>query len=183
MIWVGHPDSEVDVAVIWLNIPIVHNEGMKCTFFAEDEDVLLCSDLKNDQVTEGDSIFVLGFPMGLIRDDRQHVFTRSGIISRIQDLYESKCKDYVIDSFVFPGNSGGPVLLKPELASIRGTKAHDRSVLIGIVKSYIPYVDRAVSQQTGRPRILFEENTGLTMVETVDSIVETIIEYERIKNK
>lgn len=178
LIWTGHSDPDVDVAVMRLNVNLIRGEGLRCNVFYSDKDTILKDKMKADQVAEGDSVFIMGFPMGLIGQDRQHVFVRSGIVSRIQDLFESKSKDFVVDSFVFPGNSGGPVLIKPELVSITGTKSHNKSALIGIVKSYIPYTDIAISQQTGRPRIIFEENTGLTKVEPVDCIIETIEEHE-----
>jgi hypothetical protein len=80
----------------------------------------------------------------------------------------------VVDALVFPGNSGGPVILKPELMSIEGTKSNNKSVIIGVIKSYIPYRDVAVSEQTGLPRIIFEDNSGLSIVEPIDHIIETI---------
>lgn len=57
-----------------------------------------------------------------------------------------------------------------------------RAALIGIVKSYIPFQDVAISQQTKRPRVIFEENSGLANVETVDKILETIEADEIKKN-
>ena len=59
---------------------------------------------------EGDFIYALGFPMGLVSKDRQHVMVRSGIIARIRDLYENRSTDFTVDAFVFPGNSGGPLV-------------------------------------------------------------------------
>ena len=50
----------------------------------------------------------------------------------------------------------------------------NRAALIGIVKSYIPFQDVAISQLTQRPRVVFEENSGLANVETVDKIIDTI---------
>ena len=47
-----------------------------------------------------------------------------------------------------------------------------RSLLLGIVSSYIPYADVAVSRQTGRPRITFEENSGLAKVVPIDMAKE-----------
>lgn len=125
-------------------------------------------------VTEGDRLFALGFPMGLVDVKRHYVICRGGCVARIRDCLENRSKDFLIDAFVFPGNSGGPVILCPTSLSLEGTKAIKNSYLIGIVKSYIPYTDIAISQQTGAPRIAFEENTGLSSVETVDSILETI---------
>ncbi len=119
--------------------------------------------------------------MGIVSADRQHVFVRGGIISRIKDLFEKRSKDYVVDAFVFPGNSGGPVISKPENSSIVGTKFSNVASLIGIIKSYIPYSDIAISQQTGNPRIIFEENSGLSKVEPVDHIISTIQEAKKLK--
>lgn len=180
LLWIGHPDKDVDVAVTSLDVIKIRKEGMKCTFFESDKHTFTKTQMLANGSTEGDFVFAMGYPMGIVNQNRQHVFVRSGIISRIQDLYESKSKDFVIDSFVFPGNSGGPVLLKPELSRIKGTERNNSSSLIGIVKSYIPYIDIAISQQTGNPRITFEENTGLTLVEPVDHIIETIQEFEKL---
>lgn len=177
-VWTGHPDKEVDVAVMPVNINHVRDEGMKCTFFQSDKHVASIAELIKREATEGDFVYVLGFPMGLVSTDRQHVFVRSGVISRIRDLFEGRGKDFVIDAPVFPGNSGGPVLSKPEVTSIQGTKSSNQSSLIGIVKSYIPFIDVAISQQTKRPRITFEENSGLTKIEPVDHILQTIVEAE-----
>ena len=179
LLWTGHSDPEIDVAIIPINAGVVHDEGMKYGFFHSDKHVATIPTMTARGTSEGDFIFVLGFPMGLIAKDRQHVFVRTGVISRIKDLFENRAKDFVIDSVVFPGNSGGPVVTKPEISSIVGTQATNRSDLIGLVKSYIPYNDVAVSQQTKRPRIIFEENTGLTKVEPVDHIIQTIEELKK----
>lgn len=173
-LWVGHPDPEIDVAVLPININNARAEGMKCDFFQSDKHVNNISDLITNEASEGDNIYIMGFPLGIVDTYRQHVFVRSGVISRIKDLFEKRSKDFVVDAFVFPGNSGGPVITKPELQSIQGTKSTNSSCLIGIVKGYIPYTDIAISQQSNRPRVSFEENSGLTKIEPVDHILETI---------
>jgi len=179
LLWTGHSDTEIDVAVLPVNLNYILAEGMKCSFFHSDKHIADIKELKARETSEGDSIFVMGFPMGIVSADRQYVFVRGGIISRIKDLFESRSKDFVVDAFVFPGNSGGPVLSKPEMMSIKGTNSSNQSSLIGIIKSYIPYKDVAISQQTNRPRIIFEENTGLSMAEPVDHIIETIAEAKK----
>ena len=178
-IWTGHPDENIDVAVFQINITAIKKAGMIHSYFKSDSDVMLTQEMKKEQVCEGDFLYVLGFPMGLMPSDRQHVLVRSGIIARIRDLFENRNSSFTIDSFVFPGNSGGPVVYKPETVSIQGTSATRRAALIGIVKSYIPFRDVAVSQQTKKPRVIFEENSGLANVETVDKIVETIQAHEQ----
>jgi hypothetical protein len=89
-------------------------------------------------------------------------------------LLISKSDSFLIDSFVFPGNSGGPVVLKPEIISIAGTPSQSKSYLIGMVIGYQSYVDVAVSQQTQHQRITFEENSGLATVVPTDYIADAI---------
>ena len=76
----------------------------------------------------------------------------------------------MINSFVFPGNSGGPVLLKPETMSIQGTQNHPDPLLIGVVDAYQPYREPAVSLQTREARIVFEENSGLANILPIDYV-------------
>jgi hypothetical protein len=135
-------------------------------------------------ITEGDRVFVLGFPMGLVSSTRQYVICRNGILARIRDYLEGNSSDYLVDAPVFPGSSGGPVVLCPSALAIEGTKTIKRADLIGIVKHYVSYTDVAISQQTKRKRIIFEENSGLTVVEPVDTIIETVeIAAERFKGR
>lgn len=180
---IGHPNPNVDVAIIPINANLLKEEGMKFSCFNSDSNAFTKQNLIDIGTTEGDSIFVLGFPMGLIGTERQHVILRSGCIARIRDLFENRNTDYIVDALVFPGNSGGPVILKPEISNISGTKVNNKAALIGIIKSYIPYQDTAISIQTKRPRIIFEDNTGLSLVEPVDYIFETINEYKKSKLK
>ncbi len=174
-----HPNKEVDVAIV--NIPqsymddLIKND-VEPHFFTYDTQSYQINDLKTEEVTEGDGVFALGFPMGNVGNTRQYVILRGGVIARIHDMLEGYSSDFIIDAPVFPGNSGGPVIIKPELTHMSNTKPHKSSRLIGLVKSYIPYNDIAISPQTGRPRVVFEENTGLTNVEPVDHIIETILQ-------
>ena len=179
--WTGHSDSDIDVAVIQVNVHFLKEQGMKCNFFQSDKFAYTIDQMEKEGLGEGDFIYVLGFPMGIVTE-RQYVFSRGGTISRIRDLYEKRSKDFVVDAFVFPGNSGGPVVSKPENMAVKDTKACNKSRLIGMIKSYIPYKDVAVSVQTQKPRITFEENSGLSIVEPVDHILQTIVEDIK-KNK
>jgi S1-C subfamily serine protease len=178
--WTGHPDPDVDVAITPINHEVLSKEGMKFKFFQSDKHIVTITAMNTEDIREGNFIYVLGFPMGIISSDRQYVFARTGIISRIKDLYEKRSKDFVVDAPVFPGNSGGPVISKIENNFLGGTKAFNKSRLIGIIKSYIPYTDTAYSLQTKKPRITFEENSGLSLVEPVDRIIETIAEHKKL---
>ena len=124
--------------------------------------------------SEGDGIFVLGFPLGLAGKKRNYTIVRQGCIARIRDWLGGNSRTILIDATVFPGNSGGPVVTKPEIASIKGTKFNNSSRLIGMISRYLPYEDVAISAQTRKPRIIFQENSGLATVVPVDVIQETV---------
>lgn len=173
-LWYGHPDPDIDVGAIRIIPGFLREQQIDFNFFQSDLHIATIRDMKNAQVSEGDSIFVLGFPMGIVSSQRQHVICRKGCISRVRDALEGRSKEFLIDASVFPGNSGGPVINSPDMNCINGTKAIQKSDLIGIVKSYISFQDIAISQQTKRPRIIFEENSGLASVVPVDFIMETV---------
>lgn len=180
--WIGHPNAGVDVAALSLNANFLQAENRKFAFFESDSHVMGKESMKKHSVTEGDRVFVLGFPMAMVSAERQYVICRGGVIARVRDYLEGKATDFLIDSTVFPGNSGGPVITCPSVVAITGTEAISRADLIGIVKSYVPYREVAVSPQTGMPRMMFEENSGLSAVESLDSIVQTVqLAAKRIK--
>jgi S1-C subfamily serine protease len=173
-LWNEHPSKQMDIAVIGINADFLKAEGVSYDYFQSDNHLMTIPEMAENGVSEGDSIYVLGFPMGIVDQDRQFVIARSGIIARIRDTLEGHKNDFLVDAFVFPGNSGGPVIYKPEIISISGTKSVTKPALIGIVSCYLTYKDTAVSKQTGHTRIIFEENSGLAAVVPVDYVLETI---------
>lgn len=177
--WASHPNSEIDVAVTSINVESLRNQGIQLSVFQSDQHIVTLNKIAELGITKGDFVYTLGFPMGLVGEKRNYVIARSGSIARIRDAVNRESNEFLIDSFVFPGNSGGPVVIKPEAMAIQDTKSVSVAYLIGIVKGYIPYKDVAVSVQTKRPRVIFEENSGLTAVIPVDFIQETIKEYDR----
>jgi hypothetical protein len=182
--WGGHPTNTIDVAAIRLSPKFLKNESRRFEIFKSNYDIFQKEKMLSSGISEGDNIFVLGFPMGLVDTDQQYVICRGGYIARIRNYLDDRTTKFLIDAPVFPGNSGGPVILCPSVIAIHGTKPIKRSALLGIVRSYVPYEDEAISRQTSRVRILFQENSGLAVVESVDSIVETVdLASKRIKSR
>lgn len=88
-------------------------------------------------------------------------------------------KTFYIDGSAFPGNSGSPVFIKPSVLRYDGKHAHFGGEniggrFIGIVGEYITYKEIAVSIQTERPRVIFEENTGLSKVWSATFLTDII---------
>jgi S1-C subfamily serine protease len=172
--WFYHPDPAIDVAVVRVNISALRDRGFQSDFFANDVHVANVAKLKELDVAAGDGVFVLGFPMGMAGAQRNYVVVRQGAIARVGEMLDNASKSFLIDAFVFPGNSGGPVILKPEIVSITGMKSHNAAHLIGLVLSYTTYNDTAISAQTRQPRIIFQENSGLAEVLPTNYIEEAI---------
>ena len=109
--------------------------------------------------------------MGIRSEQYATPVLRRGIVSL------SEKNNFLIDAALFPGNSGGPVIYVPTLKVnpnqfAVNTIPHDQA--IGLVSSVIPYIDVAVSQQTKRPRVTFEEYSGLCRVVSADEILALI---------
>jgi len=182
-LWKGHYFKKVDVAVIPVNFSLFQTEEMQVNFFIDTKHTQDTAGMKSKGFSEGDGIFALGYPVSLIGDKSNSVIVRGGTIARIRDTFKNPLEPFLVDTTVFPGNSGGPVINKPEMISIEGTKPVNDANLIGIIASYVPYRDFAVSKQTGNVRVIFEENSGLSNIFTVDCIKATVIGFERTIKK
>jgi len=178
-LWTVHSDSAVDLAAVFIDGNYIRSKNMRFAFFKDDEDALTVGGLKSEGVTEGDGVFVLGYPMALVQPKWQAAICRKGCVARIQDVLVAGTGEFLVDATVFPGNSGSPVILRPEATAIPGTKTASAARVIGVVCAYLPYQDVAVSQQTQMPRITFDENSGLTSVIPMDRVNELMTTARR----
>lgn len=170
-----HPKENVDIVAISINVGFLENTGAAFDYFDLKDNALVADALNNGGYGEGSCVYAIGYPMNLVGQEKQYPICRQGCISRIADVYEHRSIEYLIDAQTFPGNSGGPVVVNDDLTTSGMTR------LIGILRAYIPYQENLVSQQTGRQRSLMEENSGLTVVHTVDIILETVkMEQDRV---
>lgn len=80
----------------------------------------------------------------------------------------------IVDIQNFPGNSGSPIITRPEVVAIQGTKFFSKSVLLGIVHSYFHYSEQLISSQTKRVVEIRTENSGLALVHPVEYIREVV---------
>ena len=102
-LWVKHPD--VDIAAMRISLP----KGIDIQLIPTD---LFATDslLTEYGVCPGDRVFTFGFPLGLESNDAGFPILRTGYIASYPLTPMSKYKTFLIDSRVFEGNSGGPVL-------------------------------------------------------------------------
>jgi hypothetical protein len=181
VLWLKHPNTEVDLAMMPLRGKKFLEEKIDYFFFTEENRSFLAKDFDKQGISPGHGVYVLGFPMGIRGENKNLIIVRQGIISRVDDEVLSHHYFY-IDTAAFPGNSGGPVISKPEVVAIEGTTSSSEARLIGVISSGEVYSDTAVSLQTGRPRITFEEQTGIVRIVPVESILEIITPFmDRVK--
>ena len=128
------------------------------------------------QPSEGDGVFLIGFPLGMVGEARNFPVVRYGAIARIQDWILRHEDTFLIDAPAFPGNSGGPVVLKPESTAVSNTKAITHCLLVGVISHQIRSKEVAVSEVTGEPRIVFLEDTGLGVVVPVEMVRDTAVQ-------
>jgi hypothetical protein len=165
--WIRHPDPKVDIAVI----PFLMDVNDKVKFVPDN---LISKD--NSELYELVDVFFVSFQPGLNNfqiDGCINPIIRKGVISRMNSDYT-----FYIDGSAFPGNSGSPVFVFPSAVKIsdEGVQigGQMKITLAGVMGAYVPYRDVAASQQTGNVRVIFEENTGLSLVWSTKFIDEII---------
>ena len=170
--WVLHPDPDVDLAVLPIDAIEIPDGLAPDRFLTLQPHAVTLDDLRSSDFSEGNELFILGFPMGIAGTDQNDPVVRQGIVARIQDWYDGRSKDFLIDSSIYPGNSGGPVVLKPVIWGFGDRHRFDAPKVIGLVSAYLPYRDVARSEQTGLIRLVSEENSGLAKVVPMDAVIE-----------
>lgn len=182
-IYSEHPHKDADIVAIQIIPKVIIENKLSLSYFDLDDHALKLEQMKETGVYEGSLIYALGFPMNLVNDSVKAPICRLGCIARVADAFvNAKNADvYLVDSHTFPGNSGGPIISRPEHISISGTPNNTSANLIGILSAYIPYRETLYSRQTGRDRMIQEENSGLTIVHPVDRIAEVVeLEWKRV---
>lgn len=183
----AHSNQGTDIVAIQFTPQTLINDMSIWDAFDLDTHTLTLEQMQSTGVEEGSFVYALGFPMNLVHEIKSPI-CRLGCVSRIRDafLLSQNYPTFLVDAQTFPGNSGGPIISRPEQMSIVGTPTNSCANLIGILSAYLPYKDVLICQQTGEVQMIQTENSGLTVVHPVDRIKEVVeMEWqrnERLKN-
>lgn len=142
--------------------------------FDIDEHAVSSDELVDSGGGEGSFVYMLGYPIGMVDIESNAPICRLGCIARADEREIRRTNNMLLDIQNFPGNSGSPVVTKPEAVSITGTKAFGKAMLVGIVHSYTSYTDELVSRQTGRTVEIRSENSGIAHCNPVEYIRDVI---------
>lgn len=176
-----HDDKNVDIAVVLLNGGFITENNLQFSAFNIEEHALTSDELVKQGGDEGSYVYMLGFPMGLVNVDSNTPICRGGCIARIDDREIRNTKQFLLDIQNFPGNSGSPIITKPEVIGIGNDPVLGKSVLIGIVHGYIPYEEKLINSQTKKVVEIRSENSGIAVVNPVEFIKE-VVEKEMERN-
>lgn len=128
---------------------------------------------KMQDIPAGAEIYVFGYPVELFNDrlppeiDFSTPLIRRGIVSQI-NLSTGKL---IVDSGVYGGNSGGPVVVANHAVGYWGADYK----IIGIVTQFVPYQTRVASQLEVTNSVLV--NAGYAVVEPIDYALELIHQF------
>jgi len=146
--WKEHPDQNVDVLAIditelMVKYPRIEFKWASYDLFADEQKI---DDL---DITIGEDVLVIGYPLGLRQGATNFPLVRQGILAtrigeRIHDEYRGDdgkmrtriLRGFLIDGGVVPGSSGSPVILKPTIGRfVKGDIAMGPapSILLGII--------------------------------------------------
>ena len=163
--WLAHINKKIDLALLTVPIELLKQNNIDWRFFNEE---MFAEPLKFRKIgiELGDDIFAIGFPLGLSGNLQNFPIVRSGSIARINKETLKNNKAFMVDASIFPGNSGGPVLLKPAGISLKNSIAVKRIYLLGVVSGYLSYKEVLYTHQTDPPSYagVSVENSGLAFV-------------------
>ena len=171
--WTAHPSADISVIPVPNDCDLVldQNRLTQGIFY----DGIVTEFDQGVSPHEGDGVFLMGFPLSLIESDNSYPIVRAGIISRIQSYHKGIEKTFLIDAPAFPGNSGGPVVLRLETAFLENKKPNTQSILLGVVSHQLLQNKKAIIEQTKETHVLFQEDSGLAIVEPVKMVSDTIL--------
>lgn len=180
--WKENPDEDADVLVFDITDLIINHPEMEKKW----ADYSLIADAKvlsEQEITVGDEVMVLGYPLGFKQGETNFPIVRQGIIAtQIGQKYIEEYEDspgnkkirvlrgFLIDGGIIPGSSGSPVILKPVTGRVIGT-----NIVLG---SPAPFLLGIVSETRFAPIKMTQGNipsyAGLGLAFDAITVKETI---------
>ena len=142
--WREHPDDNIDVMAFDVTDLIANNPSIEKKW----ADYSLFIDealLSKEEITIGEEIMVIGYPLGKKQGESNFPLVRQGIIATqigkifIEETLDEKnqrtqktYRGFLIDGGAIPGSSGSPVVLKPVPGRLVGN-----SIMMDLAKPYL----------------------------------------------
>ena len=176
-------NDKEDIAVYDIGKLVTHE--IKISMWAwKPENQLLREAMNRENVWEGNGIITIGFPegWGYMTPEGHHPIVRHGIIAQARPYLDGAQNTFLIDSNSYSGNSGGPVITLPTIHDVGGTKAHNRTSLIGMICAS-SQAQRAEGWWDGRRLHRLRETSGLGVVVGAEAVHQTIDELIKFQGR
>lgn len=158
--WYFHPTK--DIAVIPTSWQDLEDKNVRWETFAAGRNAVTRRDAADLGLSEGDPVFILGFPTGWREGRQDYPIVRHGILAQARGWLKGEHETFLVDGSGFPGNSGGPVIVAtPQV-----------DALIGMVSA--SEISPLIVQGLGGTVEGLEETADLIEVIPMESINETI---------
>ena len=181
--WFGHPDPDIDVAIMPL-VPVLQQiEKLgKTVFYRAITHILIPTTEQMNDLDAIEEVVFIGYPNGIFDSKNlMPVIRRGTTATHLQIDYEGKPL-FLIDASVFPGSSGSPVLIANtgSYASKSGFNVGASRVLfLGIISSVaireehgqIAFISSPVSQI---PIVKTQQMIDLGIVYKASTILDTV---------
>lgn len=191
--WYPHPDKAVDLACLPLSLtmrqPKPGASTMRQPKSGTSSSIAWMDIATTAELYEGVPIMVLGYPAAFDIPDSPRAIVRQGIVSWVSPTRPGS-EVFLIDSHVFPGNSGGPVFRLPTTMDREGHLTAGGAVtLLGIVTQAriqsLPllaggnHVDLYLQGKTRPEPLLTPSFLGLGLVEPAYRIKQLLVSATR----
>ena len=165
--WYSHPTEDVAVCPTGL---VEGYEFDTLAYDSSDSDIVTRANAERHGITEGDEVYILGYPIGYMAGSRDYPVVRGGMIGQIQGWIDGEHSTFLVSGSVFPGNSGSIVLTKPQFAGLADLPRPRLNHLIGMISAY-----KTVSLESNLPGLA--QNADLAVVVPMDAVNETVQQY------
>lgn len=191
--WHGHPNADVDVAVMPL-LPMLNHRAEpdwptfgQLTFVAPVRSQHLPTSDSINNLDAVEDVFFIGYPDGLYDTVNLTPVARRGITATPVQLDFEGQPAFLIDAAVFPGSSGSPVFAASTALRVdeggNPVFTHSRSMLLGVIAEYLRIKeDRQVewkpipTAQEEVPTYTTKQALNLGVVYKSSTIEETILD-------
>lgn len=166
--WIGH--EWADVAILQLNASFINEQQISVVAW-DATHIITRQTAANKGVFEGEDVFILGYPIGWRPATLDYPIVRGGTVGQIRGWINGHHNSILVSGTVFPGNSGSPVILRPQPGGMSGTPVVTEVHLLGMVSSY---------ERVPSPEMPYGgENSGIMDIVPIDIIYDLVNENTR----
>ncbi len=177
-----HENKNVDLAVIGLDGGYFSKMKYKISPFEIDLASVTTEQYLAEGGSAGSSAFLMGYPMGVSENESAQPIVRTGCIARMDPAEIKRSGMFIVDIPSYPGNSGSPVLTKPEVVAMQGSKPFQKCALLGMISAPISFKEVQMDKKSGDIKQVRNENSGLARVIPMEYIRE-VLEIENARSE